>query len=52
MPKEGCYGEVGIRTVSANTQVDLLIERVGLVGFGDTKNSVLNGTTMSVNVSF
>ena len=28
-------------TVSTNTQVNLLLERVGLEGFGDTQDSVL-----------
>lgn len=33
--------QAGFLTVSTNTQVDLLFERIGLVGFGDTKDSVL-----------
>ena len=30
-------------TVSANTQVDLLLERIGLESLGDTQDSILKG---------
>jgi hypothetical protein len=32
---------VGRLTVSTNTEVDLLLEGVGLESFGDTENSIL-----------
>lgn len=35
------FGGSGSLTVSTNTEVDFLVERIGLVGFGDTKNGVL-----------
>lgn len=31
----------GFLTVSTNTEVDFLVERIGLEGFGDTKNGIL-----------
>lgn len=31
----------GVLTVSTNTKVDLLVERISLEGFGDTKNGIL-----------
>jgi hypothetical protein len=34
-------GREGILTVGANTEVDLLLEGVGLEGLGDTQNGVL-----------